>query len=112
MPNFPRKRRPVHRRREVSEFQRRYRQSNAGARFYHQSQFAGNTPDDWSFPGIPTYPGRDSAEGASGMASTFGNWRNQYGTSGGWVWLYDQVQGRTGTYAAAMNKVFGIATPR
>jgi hypothetical protein len=73
---------------------------------------AGNTPGGWLFPGIPTYPGRDSAEGASSMASTFGRWRNQYGTSGGWAWLYDQVQGRTDTYGAAINKVFGIATSR
>jgi hypothetical protein len=70
----------------------------------------GNTPDEWAFPGIPTYPGRDYAEGPSGIASTFRSWKNQYGTSGGWVWLYDQIQGQAGTYAAPINTVFGIAT--
>jgi len=70
---------------------------------------SGNTPGGWSFPGVPTYPGRDTNEGASRITMTLGGWKNRYGTNGGWLWLYDEVQGHAGAYALAIDQVFGIA---
>ncbi len=69
---------------------------------------SGNTPCSWTFAGIPTYPGLDSNSGISSITSTLTYWKNQCGTEGGWIWLYDQVQGSAASFADAINGVFGI----
>ncbi len=69
---------------------------------------SGNNPGSWNFGDIPIYPGLDSNSGINSISTKLSNWKNQYGTQGGWIWLYDQVQGNSSNYAEAINNVFEI----
>lgn len=73
----------------------------------------GNIPGRWSFPGIPVYPGiwaqgTDSGGRAVGEETTdsatqrYADWKKSAPTSGGFVWLYDEIQGKTGEFADAV----------
>lgn len=72
-----------------------------------------NTPAQWTFPGIPVYPGiwaegTDSGGRAVGeetpvsASQRFADWNRFSSVSGGFVWLYDEIQGKTGTIAEAI----------
>lgn len=72
-----------------------------------------NTPSQWSFPGIPVYPGiwakgTDSGGRAVGEETTdsttqrYADWKKSGQASGGFVWLYDEIQGKTGAFADAV----------
>jgi hypothetical protein len=61
---------------------------------------AGNSPcSGWNFGGIPVYPGiGDSSIGGDsvpGAQSKFANWTAQCSITGGFLWLYDDVAGKT-----------------
>lgn len=77
---------------------------------------AGNNPcsSTWNFGGVPVYPGiADPAAGGvsvAGAQSAVSNWEGQCGITGAFLWLYDDVAGKTsnGTslsaaYANAIN---------
>ncbi|MEO7717311.1 MAG: RICIN domain-containing protein, partial [Capsulimonas sp.] len=71
----------------------------------------GNNPCSWNFNGIPVYPGLDSAgNSAATVQSRMNGWKNQCGTNGGWMWLYDGFQGNATAYAAAINNGIGAST--
>lgn len=72
-----------------------------------------NRPAQWSFPGIPVYPGiwakgTDSGGRAVGEETTasatqrYLDWRKSTSVPGGFVWLYDEIQGKTGPFADAI----------
>ncbi|MFA8343506.1 MAG: T9SS type A sorting domain-containing protein, partial [Rhodothermaceae bacterium] len=71
---------------------------------------SGNSPCSWTFPGIPTYPGLHNNSGTSSVANSLTNWKNQCNIEGGWIWLYDQVQGTASNFATTINNVFGIGS--
>lgn len=71
---------------------------------------SGNSPCSWNFAGIPTYPGLDNQSGISSITSSLTSWKNQCNIEGGWIWLYDQVQGNASNFASAINNVFGIGS--
>jgi hypothetical protein len=61
---------------------------------------AGNSPcSGWNFGGIPVYPGiGDSSIGGDsvpGAQSKFAGWTAQCSITGGFLWLYDDVAGKT-----------------
>lgn len=61
---------------------------------------AGNSPcSGWNFGGIPVYPGiGDSSIGGDsvpGAQTKFANWTAQCSITGGFLWLYDDVAGKT-----------------
>ncbi|MBE1160910.1 hypothetical protein [Dyella acidiphila] len=64
---------------------------------------AGNSPcSGWDFGGVPVYPGvADSSVGGgvsvSGAQSTVAGWQQQCGITGAFLWLYDDVAGKTYT---------------
>lgn len=73
----------------------------------------GNSPAQWSFPGIPVYPGiwakgTDSGGQAVGEETTasttqrFTEWSKSSTLTGGFVWLYDEIPGKTGPFAEAI----------
>jgi hypothetical protein len=77
---------------------------------------SGNNPcSGWDFGGIPVYPGLADPNVAGGVSvtqaeSTVASWESQCGITGAFLWLYDDVAGKTyngGTlsagYAGAIN---------
>jgi hypothetical protein len=77
---------------------------------------SGNNPcSGWEFSGIPVYPGVADTSVAGGVSvpdaqNTVGGWKSQCGITGAFLWLYDDVAGKTygsGTltagYAGALN---------
>lgn len=64
---------------------------------------AGNSPCSWNFGSIPVHGSRWSGTTAS-VQSKFTEWRNACGTTGGWMWLYDEWvgNGRAAQYATAI----------
>jgi hypothetical protein len=61
---------------------------------------AGNNPcSGWDFGGVPVYPGiGDSSIGGDsvpGAQSKFAAWADQCSITGGFLWLYDDVAGKT-----------------
>jgi hypothetical protein len=61
---------------------------------------AGNSPcSGWDFGGVPVYPGiGDSSIGGDsvpGAQSKFANWADECSVTGGFLWLYDDVAGKT-----------------
>jgi hypothetical protein len=61
---------------------------------------AGNSPcSGWDFGGIPVYPGiGDSSIGGDsvpGAQSKFANWADECSVTGGFLWLFDDVAGKT-----------------
>jgi hypothetical protein len=74
-----------------------------------------NDPRTWTFPGIPVYPGiwakgRDSSRRNVGEETTvsaenrYKNWKTSAQTQGGFLWLYDEIQGGTAVFADAIIK--------
>jgi len=72
-----------------------------------------NTPTQWSFPGIPVYPGiwakgTDSGGRAVGEETPtsaiqrYAEWSKSSTLPGGFVWLYDEIPGKTGPFAEAI----------
>lgn len=75
----------------------------------------GNIPAQWSFPGIPVYPGvwsegtdargRHVGEETTDSATRrYADWKKSGQAPGGFVWLYDEIQGKTGDFADAVLK--------
>ena len=73
----------------------------------------GNNPGTWTFPGIPVYPGVwakgvDASgwgvgeETTSSTTQRYAGWKKAVQTQGGFLWLYDEIQGKTGTFADAI----------
>jgi hypothetical protein len=61
---------------------------------------SGNNPcSGWDFGGVPVYPGLgDSSIGGTtvpGAQTTVGNWTDQCNITGAFLWLYDDVAGKT-----------------
>jgi hypothetical protein len=85
----------------------------------HLQTFAGgdgNNPcSGWDFGNVPVYPGisdQPSAPPYLTPAQTkvaMKGWNTQCGTSGGWVWIFDQIQGtkQVKQYATAITKGVG-----
>lgn len=77
---------------------------------------SGNNPcSGWDFGGVPVYPGIADNSGGGGISvpaaqTTIANWEGQCAITGAFLWLYDDVAGKTyngGTlsagYASAIN---------
>jgi len=78
---------------------------------------AGNSPcSGWNFGSVPVFPGLwDSNDTPPQMQSQMQSWKSQCGITGGFLWLYDDVVGKTyngqdsaQAYAAAINTALGI----
>lgn len=87
----------------------------------HLQAYAGGTGNNpcsgWNFGSIPVYPGVEDSTLSDGgnvtppqAQSTFSGWHNQCAITGGFLWLYDDIAGKTynGTdepaaYASAIN---------
>jgi hypothetical protein len=78
---------------------------------------AGNNPcSGWNFGSVPVFPGLwDSNYTPPTMQSQMQSWKNQCGITGGFLWLYDDVAGKTyngqnstQAYATAINNALGI----
>ena len=74
-----------------------------------------NDPRTWTFPGIPVYPGvwakgRDSSgisvgeETPVSAENRYKNWKTSAQSQGGFLWLYDEIQGGTAVFADAILK--------
>ncbi len=71
---------------------------------------AGNDPTQWNFGGIPVQPSVDSnVDSPSQTQAQMAYWRGEAGSTGGWMWLYDQFVGNAAAYASAIN--IGIGGP-
>ncbi|NID05696.1 hypothetical protein HBF26_12425 [Luteibacter jiangsuensis] len=77
---------------------------------------SGNNPcSGWDFGGIPVYPGLADTSVSGGVSvpgaqSTVASWESQCGITGAFLWLYDDVAGKTyngqtlpAAYAGAIN---------
>ena len=68
---------------------------------------AGNNPCvGWNFGSVPVWPGLwDQVDSPSQVQSIMTGWNNQCGLTGGWLWLYDDIDGtgRAAQYATAIN---------
>lgn len=80
---------------------------------------AGNSPcSGWNFGSVPVFPGLwDSNYTPPAMQTQMQNWKNQCGITGGFLWLYDDIVGKTyngqnetQAYAAAINNAVGANT--
>jgi hypothetical protein len=81
----------------------------------HLQTFAGgggNNPcSGWNFGDVPVFPGISDQTSAppfltpAQTKTAMQNWHNQCGITGGWVWIYDQIQGTklVKQYAKAIN---------
>ncbi len=83
----------------------------------HLQTFAGgegNSPcsSEWNFGSVPVYPGISDQTSAPPYTSPaaakvkFKTWNSDCGTSGGWVWIFDQIAGTKAVrqYAHAITK--------
>lgn len=77
---------------------------------------AGNSPcSGWNFGSVPVFPGLwDANYTPPGMQTQMQNWKNQCGIIGGFLWLYDDIAGKTYNgqnsslaYATAINNALG-----
>ncbi|HEX8787698.1 MAG TPA: hypothetical protein VF793_16050 [Telluria sp.] len=77
---------------------------------------AGNNPcSGWNFGSVPVFPGlADTNYTPPTMQTQMQSWKNQCGITGGFLWLYDDVAGKTyngqdepQAYAAAINSALG-----
>jgi hypothetical protein len=90
----------------------------------HLQTFAGgqgNSPcTGWDFGGVPVYPGLSDQPSAPPYSSPdqartrLANWHSQCGITGGWLWIFDQIQGtrQPRQYAHAMSEGVSGATAR
>lgn len=78
---------------------------------------AGNNPcAGWNFGSVPVFPGLwDSNYTPPAMQTQMQNWKNQCGITGGFLWLYDDIVGKTyngqnsaQAYATAINNALGV----
>jgi len=78
---------------------------------------AGNSPcSGWNFGSVPVFPGLwDSNYTPPAMQTKMASWKSQCGITGGFLWLYDDIAGRTyngqnstQAYATAINNALGI----
>lgn len=73
-----------------------------------------NVPNaDWTFGGLTPIPGLwggGSHMSASTIQNVLSSWRNSYGITGGFIWLYDDIQGSASQYASAINNALGDNT--
>ncbi len=71
---------------------------------------AGNNPGTFAnFGSVPVYPGLwDQNLTPSQVQTKLTGWKNQYGTSGGWMWIYDDFvgNGKAAQYANAIHAAF------
>jgi hypothetical protein len=71
---------------------------------------AGNNPGTFgNFGSVPVYPGLwDHDLTPSGVQTKLTGWKNQYGITGGWMWIYDDFvgNGEAAQYASAINAAF------
>jgi len=72
---------------------------------------AGNSPCNWNFGGIPVHGSRWSGTTTS-VQNQFTTWKNACGTTGGWMWLYDEWvgNGMAAQYATAIRNGLGGTT--
>jgi len=77
---------------------------------------AGNNPcSGWNFGSVPVFPGLwDANYTPPGMQTQMQNWKNQCGITGGFLWLYDEIAGKTyngqnsaQAYATAISNALG-----
>ena len=69
----------------------------------HLQTFAGGSGNNpcsgWDFGGVPVYPGLSDQPSAPPYSSPtqaesrLATWHNQCGINGGWLWIFDQIQG-------------------
>jgi hypothetical protein len=69
----------------------------------HLQTFAGGEGNDpcsgWDFGSVPVYPGISDQSSAppdlspAEAETTFKGWHSSCGTTGGWVWIFDQIAG-------------------
>jgi len=80
---------------------------------------AGNSPcSGWSFGSVPVYPGLwDADDTPPQVQSQMSSWRSQCAITGGFLWLYDDIAGKTynggnetAAYASAINAGIGGST--
>lgn len=80
---------------------------------------AGNSPcSGWNFGNVPVYPGVwDSNDTPPQAQSAMSSWHAQCGITGGFLWLYDDIVGKsynggdeTAAYASAINTGVGGST--
>lgn len=80
---------------------------------------AGNDPcSGWNFGSVPVYPGVwDSDDTPPQAQSAMSGWHSQCGISGGFLWLYDDIVGKTyngqdetAAYGNAINSGLGAGT--
>jgi hypothetical protein len=80
---------------------------------------AGNNPCvGWDFGGVPVFPGLSDQAAAPPYSSPhdakvkLANWHAQCGIAGGWLWIFDQIEGtkRVKQYARAMTRGVGGTT--
>jgi len=78
---------------------------------------AGNSPcAGWDFGSVPVFPGLwDADDTPSQVQAKMRGWKTQCGIGGGFLWLYDDVAGKTyegqdaaRAYAAAIDKALGV----
>lgn len=88
----------------------------------HLQTFAGgqgNTPcSAWDFGSVPVYPGISDQPSAppyltpAQTKTAFAGWHAQCGTTGGWVWIFDQIAGTSQVTAYAHAITTGVAAAR
>lgn len=73
---------------------------------------SGNSPCNWNFGSVPVHGSRWSGT-TSSVQSKFTEWKNACGTTGGWMWLYDEWvgNGMAAQYATAIKNGLGTTTP-
>lgn len=68
---------------------------------------SGNTPcSGWDFGSVPVFPGVwDQDDTPSQTESTISSWHSQCGITGGFLWIYDDIVGKSeaAQYASAIN---------
>jgi len=65
---------------------------------------AGNHPCNWHFgSGIYMFPGLSNSSSTSTVKSKMAAWHSECGVIGGFIYLYDYIEGRAASYASAVN---------
>jgi len=70
---------------------------------------ANNDPCDWELDGIPAYGSDWIARSSLAIVKArMSTWQQSCGSSGGWLFLYDDFVGDAATYAETINSIFNV----
>ncbi|MDA3853228.1 MAG: hypothetical protein PF444_03175, partial [Bacteroidales bacterium] len=65
-----------------------------------------NSPCDWKIGNVPLWAGKLNYDSQSAVRNIFTNWKNDCGTQGGFIWVYNDSGMSPSSWASLINPIF------